>query len=67
VVCEQVADAVGWLARYGDESWHREEDRVHRAVVKLSEGRLPDLRHYIDAACTDYRDVLWWSNEPPDI
>jgi len=31
------------------------------AILKLSEGDLTKLRHYIDAAQQDYRDVIYWA------
>jgi len=40
-------------------------ERVLSAVVALSEGHLDRLRHFTQAAQTDYRDVLFWAEIPP--
>jgi hypothetical protein len=54
------------LANYGKESWHREPERVHRAILELSWGDIGLLRHHVDAAERDHRDVLPWAEYPPD-
>jgi hypothetical protein len=36
-------------------------ERVHMAILKISEGDIDQLRTYIRAACLDYRDVLMWA------
>jgi hypothetical protein len=36
-------------------------ERVRCAVLKLSEGRMEMLKHAIDRAKRDWRDVLVWS------
>jgi hypothetical protein len=41
-----------------------ERERVQLAVVKLSEGHMSMLQHYIEAARQDYRDVLYWAENP---
>lgn len=38
----------------------REPARIVRDILHLSQGRLADVRHYLDAAQADYRDVLYW-------
>lgn len=42
----------------------KEQSRVQVAILKLSDGDLGKLRHNIDIARQDYRDVLWWSELP---
>jgi hypothetical protein len=49
------------LDSYGTESYHRERERVQLAVLKLAEGNIDDLLHYLSAAIVDYRDVLIWA------
>lgn len=39
----------------------REVDRVLRGVLKLSAGELDRVRHYIERAKQDYRDILFWA------
>lgn len=62
---------------YASESWpgilkileqyrEREPWRVWLACVLLSEGKIDKLRHYVDVATKDYRDVLYWTRLPPD-
>ena len=66
------ADAVAQhLARYGDETHHREPERVRLAVLTLADGDAAKIGWLVDAACQDYRDVLYWltfdadGNPPP--
>ena len=46
------------LNEYGTEDWQRGVNRVRLAVLKLVGGDLQALRHEIDVARSDYRDVL---------
>jgi len=59
-------EALALLARYGTEPWHRERERVQRAILTLSKGDLDLLRHHVEVAQQDYRDVLYWAEYPPD-
>lgn len=43
-----------------------ETPRVHRAVLVLSGGVLARLDAMVDAANTDYRDVLYWAEYPEE-
>ena len=38
-----------------------EAGRVAWDILHLSRGKLEDVRHYVKAAQTDYRDVLYWA------
>ena len=38
-----------------------EPARVVRDILHLSKGKLEDVRRYLKAAQTDYRDVLYWA------
>jgi hypothetical protein len=53
------------LDRYGSKDFHRERERVHLAILKLSEGNLRHVIDYTKAAETDYRDVLWQASDNP--
>ncbi len=33
-------------------------ERVHRAILKLTDGSFEDLKRLVDLALTDYRDVI---------
>ena len=46
------------LAEYGRRTGERDGLRVHMACLKLAAGSLERLRHAVDTACGDYRDVL---------
>jgi hypothetical protein len=55
---EQFAPITALLNEYGHEKWHRESSRVRLAVLKLAHGSVEKLRVHIEAAKSDYRDVL---------
>ena len=38
-----------------------ETDRVRWDILELSEGAVGKIRDYINAAQTDYRDILYWA------
>jgi hypothetical protein len=46
------------LASYSDV----EQERVHLAILDLSGGELDALRHYVERAQADFRDVLFWAH-----
>ena len=39
-------------------------ERIRLAVVKLAQGRLPELRRQIEVAKCDWRDVINWAESP---
>jgi hypothetical protein len=51
-------EALSILDTYGTESWHREQDRVRLALLKISDGDIEKLRLYTRGAQSDYRDTL---------
>jgi hypothetical protein len=58
------AEILAILDRYGTKPHHPERDRVHLAILMLSEGKLDKLDHYVNVADQDYRDVLSWAEYP---
>jgi hypothetical protein len=50
------------LNTYGVESC----ERVQLAVLKLSEGNEEKLRNFVTVAKRDYRDILFWADNPED-
>ncbi len=46
------------LSEYGELEWHREIDRVHLAILKLSQKSLDKLIDTVQIACEDFRDVI---------
>ena len=54
------------LDTYGVESYERERERVQLAILKLSEGNEEKLREFVAAAKRDYRDVLFWAENPEE-
>jgi hypothetical protein len=61
---KMVADVLKLLDAYGVQSCERERERVHVAIVTLSEGDDAMLRYLIEVAKRDYRDVLFWADCP---
>ena len=55
---EQIPEVLDILSEYGTESWHREEDRVKRDIVIISDGSMEKLKTTVMLAKNDYRDVL---------
>jgi hypothetical protein len=54
------------LDTYGVESYERERERVQLAVLKLSDGDEEKLREFVAVAKCDYRDVLFWADNPDE-
>jgi hypothetical protein len=54
------------LDSYGGESYERERERVQLAILKLSEGNEEKLREFVAVAKRDYRDVLFWAENPEE-
>ncbi len=42
-----------------------EPERVQRAILTLSGGDVGKLSHNVAVALQDYRDVLYWAENPP--
>ena len=51
---------------YGIESYERERERVQLAILKLSDGNEEKLREFVTVAKHDYRDVLFWADNPEE-
>ena len=60
------ARALELLDTYGVESYERERERVQLAILKLSEGNEEKLREFVAIAKRDYRDVLFWADNPDE-
>src|SRR2546421_8601858 len=54
------------LDSYGVESYERERERVQLAILKLSNGSEEKLREFVAVAKRDYRDVLFWAENPEE-
>ena len=54
------------LDAYGVESYERERERVQLAILKLGEGNEEKLREFVAVAKRDYRDVLFWAENPEE-
>ena len=54
------------LDSYGVESYERERERVQLAILKLSQGNEEKLREFVAVAKRDYRDVLFWADNPEE-
>jgi hypothetical protein len=49
------------VAELLDSHWWPEPDRVRWDILELSKGSVEKVRHYVEAARVDYRDVLYLS------
>ena len=54
------------LDEYGVEPYERERERVQLAILKLSEGNEEKLGEFVAVAKRDYRDVLFWAENPEE-
>jgi hypothetical protein len=54
------------LDAYGVEAYERERERVQLAILKLSEGNEEKVREFVAVAKRDYRDVLFWADNPEE-
>ena len=59
---EDRGQVVNILIKYGRGDGRR--NRVCAAALKLADGDIEQLERYIDAARSDYRDVLAWAEYP---
>ena len=58
------ATVLALLDRYGTRRSEPERERVQLAILKLSGSDIEKLRHDLDVARQDYRDVLYWAEYP---
>jgi len=49
---------VGILEAYGREEFHREVERVHLGILRLSGANLEMIEQHTNLACSDFRDLL---------
>jgi hypothetical protein len=49
---------VGILEAYGREEFHREVERVHLGILRLSGTNLEMIEQHTNLACSDFRDLL---------
>lgn len=57
-------DVLASLNRYGTETFHSENHRVHAAILKLSNGNRDRIDHFVQIAMRDFRDVLMLAELP---
>jgi hypothetical protein len=60
-------DILRILDRYGEEAWEGDRERVHLAILKVSEGEFERLEGLIRAAKADFRDVIAWAEYPKEL
>ena len=63
---ESWARVLELLDSYGVESYERERERVQLDILKLSAGSEEKVREYVAVAKRDYRDVLFWAENPEE-
>lgn len=56
---DRASEALSLLSTYVDRQ--HDSSRIIVAVLKLSEGDLDRLRHFVDVANKDSRDVIYWA------
>ena len=54
------------LDTYGVQSYEREKERVQLAMLALSSGNEEKLIEFIAIAKRDYRDILFWADNPQE-
>ena len=54
------------LARYGAEEYQRETERVLNAILDLAKGDVSELELLLDRALKDFRDILFWHDNPDE-
>jgi hypothetical protein len=57
---------LAFVDAYGREPHERERERVQLAIVRLSEGDEARLGYFLSVAKQDYRDVLFWADNPAE-
>lgn len=55
------------LARYGQEEYEREPERVRVAILKAAGASLETIRQWVGIAKNDYRDVLASAEFPSEL
>ncbi len=55
------------LDLYGIGQWETEKERVQLGILKLSEGSLEKLLHYVQTAKQDPRDVMAFAEYPNEM
>src|ERR1700726_1886145 len=63
---ESWARVLELLDGYGVKSYQRERERVQLDILKLSAGSEEKLREFVAVAKRDYRDVLFWAENPEE-
>jgi hypothetical protein len=63
---DRADEVVGLLALYESDGDHPEASRLQRAVIALSDSNVELVRHFVERARRDHRDVLWWAEYRPD-
>jgi len=58
--------ALASLEHYGNRKSHVHANLVHLAILKLSDGKLWQLRDYVKIARKDFRDVLVLAETPEE-
>ena len=60
------ARVIELLDTYGVEPYEQKRERVQLAILKLSGGSEEKLREFLAVAKRDYRDVLFWAENPEE-
>ena len=60
----EVECAAAILTGYCSDNSDSAQNRVRMAALRLAEGNIERLRHFVECANEDYRDVLAWAEYP---
>ena len=63
---ESWARVLELLDSYGVESYEQERERVQLDILKLSAGSEEKVSVFVAVAKRDYRDVLFWADNPEE-
>jgi hypothetical protein len=58
---EDITLLLSILDQYGSQGHEQERERVHMAILYLSNGSIDGLDYHVQRAKQDYRDVLYWA------
>jgi len=54
------------LLQYGRETFQKERKRVLNAILDLADGCITELECLLERALRDYRDILFWHDNPAE-
>jgi len=62
----QWKEAEAIISQYGESSSPQGQERVQLCALQLSEGNISKLQEMIEYAKRDYRDIIFWAENPSE-